>query len=324
VRRIGMKDVPLPGQVYSPEYMRAYEAAIAAAAPLELGAKRTIAGSVDMAVVSYYASREFADLAPGTQCNRRSVLERFRAEHGSKRIGLMDTRALQAITGKLTGANQRNFKKALRGLVDHCLAKGWIKVDPLAGLKLDKLKTAGHHTWDETEIEQYRAHHAPRTRARLALELLLQTGVARADLVRIGRQHVRAGKLTMSRQKTGVPFSIPMLPELTAELARHPAKDLAFMTTETGTNYTPGGFGRRFQKWCIEAGLPAACTAHGLRKASAVRHALNGASAFELMAWHGWKTIGEAQRYVDEANRIKLAESTGARLIARTGSVEPG
>jgi hypothetical protein len=130
VRRIGMKDVPLPGQVYSPEYMRAYEAAIAAAAPLELGAKRTIAGSVDMAVVSYYASREFADLAPGTQCNRRSVLERFRAEHGSKRIGLMDTRALQAITGKLTGANQRNFKKALRGLVDHCLAKGWIKVDP--------------------------------------------------------------------------------------------------------------------------------------------------------------------------------------------------
>jgi hypothetical protein len=61
-----------------------------------------------------------------------------------------------------------------------------------------------------------------------------------------------------------------------------------------------------------------------LRKASAVRHALNGATAPELMAWHGWKTIGEAQRYIEEANRIRLAESAGARLISRTGSGYPG
>jgi hypothetical protein len=27
------------------------------------------------------------------------------------------------------------------------------------------------------------------------------------------------------------------------------------------------------------------------------------------MAWFGWKTIGEAQRYTEEANRIRLAES---------------
>ena len=51
------------------------------------------------------------------------------------------------------------------------------------------------------------------------------------------------------------------------------------------------------------------CSSHGLRKAAAVHHALNGATAPELMAWCGWKTIGEAQHCIEEANRIKLAES---------------
>jgi hypothetical protein len=36
------------------------------------------------------------------------------------------------------------------------------------------------------------------------------------------------------------------------------------------------------------------------------------------MAWHGWKTIGEAQRYVEEANRIRLAESAGAKMRTKT------
>jgi hypothetical protein len=42
------------------------------------------------------------------------------------------------------------------------------------------------------------------------------------------------------------------------------------------------------------------------------------------MAWFGWKTIGEAQRYLEEANRIRLAESAGAKIISRTGIGKPG
>ena len=55
-----------------------------------------------------------------------------------------------------------------------------------------------------------------------------------------------------------------------------------------------------------------------------MRHALNGASAFELMAWHGWKTIGEAQRYVEEANRIRLAQSAGVKMRTGSGNPQPG
>ncbi len=38
------------------------------------------------------------------------------------------------------------------------------------------------------------------------------------------------------------------------------------------------------------------------------------------MAWHGWKTIQEAQRYVEEANRIRLSESAGVKMRTGIGS----
>ena len=148
-------------------------------------------------------------------------------------------------------------------------------------------------------------------------------GHARADVVRMGRQHVRNSTLSMRRQKTGVQFDIPVLPELLAEIALHPMTDqLAFLVTTNGKAFSAAGFGGKFREWCNAAGLKHR-SAHGLRKAAAVHHALNGATAPELMAWFGWKTIGEAQRYIEEANRIKLAENAGARLISRTELAHP-
>jgi site-specific recombinase XerD len=313
---------------WSPTFMAEYERAMSGqwTAP-ELGASRTVAGTVNAAIVSYYQSTAFTNgLAKSTQSSRRAILERFRNDHGDKRIALMHAAALQNILNSKTAIVQRNWRKALRGFVDHCLPLGMMKVDPLLAVKLAKaMKSTGFHTWTEGEITKYMERHAPGTKARLALELILQTGHARADAVRMGRQYVKSGKLSMRRQKTGVQFDIPVLPELVAELALHHPKtvgskieQLPFLITEQGQPFTAAGFGNWFADRCNEAGVPG--RAHGLRKASAIRHALNGATAFELMAWHGWKTIGEAQRYVEEANRIRLAESAGAKMRTGVGS----
>jgi hypothetical protein len=72
--------------------MAAYEAAMAgegAPARIELGASRTAVGTVNHAIVGYYNSAAFAALAPLTRQMRRAVLERFRAEHGDKRIATL-------------------------------------------------------------------------------------------------------------------------------------------------------------------------------------------------------------------------------------------
>jgi integrase len=326
LRKAGRKRAPLPGLPWSPEFMEAREKALNEdwhAAPI--GATRTVAGTVNAALISYYQSTAFSSLAKSTQTNRRAILERFRNEHGDKRIALMHKQAMQNIVNGKKPAAQRNFKKAMRGFLDHCISLDMIKIDPLAGLKLAKMKrTGGFHTWTEDEISQYEKRHSPGTKARLALVLLLQTGHARSDVVRMGRQHVKAGKLSMRRQKTSVPFDIPILPELVEELALHPKSDqLAYLTTGNGNPFTAAGFGNWFRERCDEANLPQ-CAAHGLRKAAAIRHALNGATAPELMAWFGWKTITEAQRYIEEANRIRLAESAGDKIVSRTGIGKPG
>jgi intergrase/recombinase len=159
---------------------------------------------VNAGLVSYYQSTAFTKgLAASTQINRRGILEGFRENHGDKRLALMHTQALQAIVNGKTPIAQRNFIKAMRGFVDHCLSIGMIKVDPLPAIKLAKTKKSrGFHTWTEDEIAQYKERHAPGTKARLALEILLNTGHARCDITRMGRQHVKGGKLSMRRQKT--------------------------------------------------------------------------------------------------------------------------
>ena len=73
----------------------------------------------------------------------------------------------------------------------------------------------------------------------------------------------------------------------------------------------------RSWKWsrdrCNEAGLPH-CSAHGLRKATATALAESGASAHEVMAITGHRSISEAQRYTAAAERRRLADSAMAKL----------
>src|ERR1700731_316054 len=199
LRAPGRKRVPLPGLPWSPQFMEARQKALDGdwAVP-ELGASRTKAGTVNAALVSYYQASAFKDgLAESSQKMRRNILERFREQYGDNRIALLDKRALQAILNKKTPAAASNWRKALRGFIDHAMSLDMLSVDPLAGVKLVSVKSDGHHPWEMEECARFEAHHAMGTRARLAYELLLQVGQSRCDVVRMGRQHVRKGVLSL-------------------------------------------------------------------------------------------------------------------------------
>ena len=320
LRMPGRKLVPLPGLPWSPEFMEARERALQGdwTAP-EMGASRTKVGTVNAAIVSYYQSSAFKDgLSKGSQQMRRPILERFREAHGDKRIALLHKKAIQAILNKKTPAAASNWRKALRGFIDHCLTLEMIAVDPLAGVKLVPVKSNGHHPWEPEECEKFEAHHPVGTRARLAYELLLQVGQSRCDVVRMGRQHVRDGTLSLKRQKTGVPFDVPVMPALQEAIDAMPAGDnLTFLVTARGEPFSAAGFGNWFREICNEAQLPKRCTSHGLRKAAATRLADRGATTTQLMAWFGWKTASEAERYTRNADRKRAAAAAG-KLITGT------
>jgi integrase len=324
-RRVGQPKVRLPGLPWSPEFMAAYESAKSGQwTKPEAGASRTIPGTVNAALVSYYQSSSFNDgLAGSSRKMRRNILERFREEHGDKRIALLHKKALQAILSKKSPAAASNWRKALRGFIDHAMSLDMLTVDPLVGIKLVSVKSDGHHPWEPEECAKFEAHHKIGTRARLAYELLLQAGHARCDIVRMGRQHVRNGTLSLRRQKTGVAFDVTVMPMLQMAIDAMPASDhLTFLITAHGKPFTAAGFGNWFRQMCNEAGLPKRCTSHGLRKASATRAADRGATTTQLMAWYGWKSASEAERYTRNADR-KRASATLGEIMSATESGSP-
>jgi integrase len=324
LRRPGAPKIRLRGHPGSPQFMAAYNAAKdGQAVPRPIGISRTVAGTVNAGLISFYQSTAFTGLAKSSQKMRRAELERFRGEHGDKRLPLMHKVALQNILNGKTPAAQRNFRKAIRGFLDHCMALDMIKVDPLVGIKLTKMKTVGHHPWEVSECEQFEAHHAVGTRARLAYELLLQAGQSKCDVVRMGRQHVRKRMMTMRRQKTGVSFNVEITPRLQEAIDAMPASNhLTFLVTAQGEPFTAAGFGNYFRDLCVAAKLPARCTSHGLRKFAATYFAERGATDHQLMAWFGWSSISQAQVYTKAANRKVMARGAG-KLISGTGIGSP-
>jgi integrase len=323
-RRPGQPKIRLRGHPGSPQFLAAHEAAkCGEPTKPEIGASRTVPGTVNAAMISYFQSGAFISLADGTRKSRRAILEGFRNDHGDKRLEKLEARHLQPIVNQKSPAAAKNFRKAFRGFIDHCLSIGMIKTDPLAGVKFQKVKTKGHHPWDAAECEQFEAHHALGTRARLAYELLLQAGQSRCDVVRMGRQHIRNGLMSMKRRKTDVQFNVTIMPRLQEAIDAMPASNhLTFLVTAQGKPFTAAGFGNWFRDICREAKLPERCTSHGLRKAAATYLAEKKATDFELMAWFGWTSISQAQVYTKEANRKRMAESAG-KLITGTGIGSP-
>jgi hypothetical protein len=63
-RKPGVKRVPLPGAIGSPEFLAAYQAALAGepASHIEIGKSRSNPGSVAMAVALYFQSISFGSL----------------------------------------------------------------------------------------------------------------------------------------------------------------------------------------------------------------------------------------------------------------------
>jgi integrase len=322
-RRRGYKQVKLPGLPYSPEFMAAYATA-AHGARDKLGQSRSKPGTVAAAVAGYFASSAFAGLAASTRMTRRRVLERFRVDHGDKGIATLGRvhveRMIEAKAAKPGTA--LNFLVALRALMRHAVLVGLCAEDPTAGVRGPKFRSAGFYTWTEQDIAAFEDKHPIGSRARLALALLLYTAQRRADVVKMGRQHVRDGLIHIRQSKTGKTLAIPLHPELRAALDAAAADNMTFLTAANGRPLHPDSFSHWFKRKCREAGLPAGASAHGLRKAACRRLAELGCSANVIASISGHSTLREISRYTAAADQVRLARQ-GIEALTRTKTGKP-
>jgi integrase len=310
-RRAGFNTVPLPGLPYSPEFMAAYEAALAG--QRSEPAARAIPSTMNALALSFFASPAFATLRPSTRNAYRWTIERFCREHGDKRVAPLRREHVVKLMASRTPGAANKLRKALRAMMKHAVDVGLRADDPTAGIRANRAKTAGgFHSWTDDEIAQFEAHHPIGSRARLAMALLLYSGQRRGDVIRMGPQHVRGGALYVKQEKTGVELVIPVHPVLAAIIAAVPRGHLTFLTTKSGRPFETSTFGHWFRDRCDEAGLPH-CSAHGLRKAAARLLAEAGCTAHEIGAITGHASLGELVRYTKAADQRHLAEAAMAK-----------
>jgi integrase len=320
-RRSGFKKVPLPGLPWSPEFMAAYEQALAGQ-PAPVGAVRTIPGTLRALAVSYFASPAFRTTRLSTQYTYRNVIDRLCKDHGDKRVALLQREHVVKLLAARadTPGTANALRRSLRALMQHAVEIGLRADDPTRDVrKVPTANSDGYHSWTEGEIEQFERHHPVGSRARLALALLLYTGQRRSDVVRMGRQHLSDNAICVRQIKTGREVWVPVHDALASIIAGASA-NLTFLLTDHGKPYTAAGFGNWFRDQCRAAGLHG-CSAHGLRKAAARRLAEAGCSTHEIAAITGHASLKEVARYTEAVDRRRLAASAMAKV--RTLSDKP-
>ena len=311
LRAPGRPTVTIKGQYGSPEFAANYRAAMEGEArpnvPVGIPCER---GSLRALARDHLASADFIALAPETQRKRRDMIERLVDRHGDKPVARLEHKHVRAIMDEYATKPgvAINMLSAIKVLVARAVADGTLKHDPTIGIKRPKLSKEGWHSWEDDEIAKYEAHHPVGSQARLALALALYTGQREADVIRMGKQHVRDGGINVVQQKTGAQVWISLHPELKAIMDATPLGHLVFLVSNRNEAYASAqSFGNKFREWTKEAGLTG-CQFHGLRKACARRLAEAGCTAVEIMSITGHSSLKEVERYVRAANQMRISQ----------------
>jgi integrase len=280
-------------------------------------------GTLGDLITRYYRSQDFNSQGEVSQAKNRAIIEEFRQGRDDRPVALITfehvdtilakkTQKVPATEGKRTTggpAAAQRLRKQLRRLFEHAVRLGMIRTNPVELTARVKYKTAGFHSWTESEIEKFRKSHALGTKARLALETILWTGQRRGDAHRFGPPHVRDGQIKYEQEKGGKELWLPMAPQLRTAIDAMPSIGVhTFLVTEHGKPFSKAGFGNWFRDRCDEAGLKH-CAAHGLRKAIARRLAENGATQKMIKSVGGWSNDREVAIYTAGADQAELART---------------
>ncbi len=311
--------VRIYGEFGTLEFMAEYKAALDGVKMPRQGLAIR-ADSFEWLVNQWKKSSDWYLTAEATKKQRDNILDRLLAENGTAPFAAITSQhILEGRERRMkTPAAANNFLKTMRALFKWAVGATHAKSNPAESVKLLPHEGEGFEPWTEHDVAAYRQRWPLGTRERLAMELLLWTGLRRGDAARLGRQHVRDGIAYLKAEKTGEDLTIWIVPELAEAIEAGPTGDLAFICGKGGEPLTKESFGNMFRVYCNAAGVKA--SAHGLRKLSATMAANRGATEKELQAFYGWKTNTQSQTYTRRANREALSKSMAEKLSENTYS----
>ncbi|WP_353646490.1 hypothetical protein [Mesorhizobium sp. WSM2239] len=157
-------------------------------------------------------------MAGTTQAVYRGVLDRFIAtKYGSGPIAGMQAKHVNTIIDEMasTPTAASNFHKRLCAVRDYAVSAGMRADNSVATSKRVNHSSDGHRTWTEEDIAAFRKHWKVGTPQRLAMEILLHTGLRRSDAAQLGWRHAVGGAFVITAQKQARRFTFQLQPSLT-------------------------------------------------------------------------------------------------------------
>jgi integrase len=275
----GRPKVRLRGTPWTPEFMAQYDSAKGQPAP---AARKGISpGTWRWLCTRYFAEcADFLRLDDRTRRVRRGILEATFEEPiapGSSKLfcdlplSRIGTDAVEVLRDRKLGfpeaANSR--VKAIRAVFKWAVRKkgpdGTALVSHNPARDVTYLRShnpSGFRTWTLEEVRRFEERHVIGTKARLALALLLFTGQRRSDITRLGRQHVRDGKISFTqfkgRKRKPKRLVLPILPALQRIIDASLTGAMTFLVSDLGRPFTDAGFGIGFGTAVLKPGFRAA------------------------------------------------------------------
>ena len=307
----------LPGKPGSPEFIAAYNAAVATkvSAP---------SGTLKFVINRYEDSAEFNQLAVRTKKDYLKHLDAIEREFGSFPIsGLTRKRARVIFSEWKDGLAKRSLRQAdyawtvFARCVSWALGRGLVDANPLErGGRLYRT-TRAESVWTDDEETQFMAVASPQIA--FAFMLALWTGQRQGDLLRLTWSAYDGAKIRLRQSKTGARVVIPVGEPLKVLLDGTPRRSPLILTQRDGKPWTEEGFRSSFRKTVAKTEIKGR-TFQDLRGTAVTRLAVAEATEAEIatLTGHSLRDV----RSILDANYLhrdpKLAESAIRKLEKRT------
>jgi integrase len=275
-------------------------------------------GTIGALWTAYCRSASYVNLSDSSKRTYRQIIAPVLADHGHRSVAGMKREHARTIVEAVgvTAPSMANLTIAvLRLIFSFAVENDWRPDNPCRGLR--KYKGGEHASWTDSQLLAFEKKWAVGTRERLVYDLLLYTAQRGGDVVTWKKSDIKDGAIVLRQQKTGTELVIPVHPALRRSLKAAPSKGEYIVADAYGKPLQRRTLTRIVRLAVKDAGLPARCVAHGLRKTAMRRLAESGASEKQMAAISGHKSIAEVQRYTKSADQASLAREAIKKMGAR-------
>jgi integrase len=311
----------LPGKPGDPEFIAAYNVAVAAKATVPEGTLMSL-------MLRYQASGEFLSKAERTRRDYVRIITSIESEFGSFPLkALGSDRARNLFLEWRDRIAQRSLRQADYHWTVLALILSWgckrkiVRENPCErGGRLYRTSRA-EKVWTEDDEGAFLASAAAHMHAPLIMALW--TGQRQGDLLRLTWSAYDGHHIRLQQSKTGTRVVIPVGAPLKAVLdrllrARSPKHDDTILLNSRGRKWSSGGFESSWRKACARAGI-VGVTFNDLRGTAVTRLALAEATEAEIATITG-HSLRDVRSILDAhyLNRdVRLGESAIRKLENR-------